>query len=325
MNSISYNIIPYYKNAAVRDLAWALYSPGLIDEHENDFQQQWPRLSASWQPDADTTLPWLLQLDEQSDQFHHYLKLHESHRLGIYFENLLSFFFTHHPDYELEARNLAVQGQQRTLGEFDLIYKDYNQAAFIHHEVAIKFFLELQQPRTEQPWSRWIGPGCKDRFDLKLLNLLNKQCQLSTLPDAKNTLETLDSEVLSEKLIKRVLLKGCLFHHVSAAEPAHFPYANRNRLAGKWFHLSEWIDTLKNSTDHLMWLPLKKHGWMSSLNVADQEQNELVAKEALIEFCQDKLARQSYPILLGQYRKMDELWCEQERLFVVPDSWPEIS
>ena len=132
--------ILYYKNTAVRDLAWALFSPGLIDEHEGDFQEHWPKLSATWQPNADTTLPWLLQLDQRPDQFHHYLKQHESHRLGIYFENLLSFFFTHHPDYELEVKNLAVQGQQRTLGEFDLIYKDNNQDAFVHHEVAIKFF-----------------------------------------------------------------------------------------------------------------------------------------------------------------------------------------
>jgi len=324
MNIISYNSIPYYKNAAVRDLAWALYSPALIDDHEDDFQQQWPRLSARWQPNADTTLPWLLQLDQQADPFQYYLKQHESHRLGIYFENLLSFFFTHHPDYELVARNLAVQGKERTLGEFDLIYKDINKDEFVHHEVAIKFFLEIQQPRTDQPWSRWIGPGCKDRFDLKLLNLLNKQCQLSTLPDAKNTLQTRTPNVLSEKLIKRVLLKGCLFHHASAAGPTRFPYANVNRLSGKWIHLSDLIDTLKNAADDFKWLPLKKHGWMSSLNITDQEQNGLLTKEVLIEFCLERLAPQSFPEMLGQYRRVDGLWREQHRLFVVPDSWPEI-
>ncbi len=73
-----------------------------------------------------------------------------------------------------------------------------------------------------------------------------------------------------------------------------------------------------------MWLPLKKHGWMSPLIITDEEQNECMTQEALIEFSQDELAAHSFPIMLGQYRKIDDLWREQERMFVVPDRWPEI-
>ena len=85
------------------------------------------------------------------------------------------------PSFRLTARNLPIMRDRRTLGELDFVYYCQHRQRHVHLETAVKFYLgvpaahKLQWTAQQQPalsWSQWLGPGCKDRLDLKLLKML---------------------------------------------------------------------------------------------------------------------------------------------------------
>ncbi|MCA0892821.1 DUF1853 family protein [Microbulbifer agarilyticus] len=90
-----------------------------------------------------------------------------SHRLGIYFEQLWGFAFTHHPDYTLLARNLPIRAEGKTLGELDFVVRHHPDSAVEHWELALKFYLQIDE--------YWVGPGLKDRLDIKLQRMRDHQ------------------------------------------------------------------------------------------------------------------------------------------------------
>ena len=317
-----------FQHQAVRDLTWALFSPSII----SGIGDRWPGIEENWIPQTEKTAAWLTELDANSEQLYLYLNKKQqnknnSFKLGIYFENLLSFFFENHPDYELLGRNIKVNDSKRTLGEFDFIYYDKCHAINVHHEVAVKFYLQLSSKLTDQPWSRWLGPGCLDRFDIKLLKMLGHQSHLSDTPEGQIILKQLNVP----NLIKRISLKGCLFSpyiHVAA----DFPYANQNRLSGQWCYVAELEKFLENEIDNV-WLPLRKQQWLAPLSLQLCPQiSSLFTAEQVTHFAQTQLVSSAStpnpspnpnPIMFLGFKSSHYSSAEAcQRLFVVPNHWP---
>ncbi|SDJ93579.1 DUF1853 family protein [Microbulbifer yueqingensis] len=104
-----------------------------------------------------------------------------SPRLGVYFEDLWSFIFRHHPDYQLVARNLPLRCAGRTLGELDFVVRYLPDGVFEHWEIAVKFYLQVRG-------SYWVGPGLRDRLDTKLARMAEHQLPVAGYPESRSIL-----------------------------------------------------------------------------------------------------------------------------------------
>lgn len=109
-------------------------------------------------------------------------------RLGIYFENLWEFAFAQHPDYRLLHRNLPLRMENRTLGELDFVVRHLPGGATEHWEIAVKFYLRV----TDE---YWIGPGLRDRLDIKLSRMREHQLPLIRQPAARELLRQRDIHI----------------------------------------------------------------------------------------------------------------------------------
>ena len=109
-----------YQTRAVRDLAWACFSPALL--HSNvlaDADQDIANCGLSLSPAREQ---WLMEIDRHPEELlRHLSKLHNK-RLGLYFESLWHFFLQQDPQVDLIAHNLAVRTPHKTVGEFDCLY-----------------------------------------------------------------------------------------------------------------------------------------------------------------------------------------------------------
>ena len=108
----------------IRDLAWALLSPSFFSQlpEDNDtglFTQE--TLTPIWQDDE--LLPWLNTLDKNPDALTAHMQTQRATRLGVYFEQLLSFYFSHYPHFRLLAKNLQANDNKRTIGEYGVSTK----------------------------------------------------------------------------------------------------------------------------------------------------------------------------------------------------------
>jgi hypothetical protein len=104
-----------YQTLEVRDLAWACFSPPLMDT---------ARLAVGRADVENCSFPltplrraWLEKLDRDASPLLTHLSVLHSRRLGVYFESLWHFFLAQDPEVELVAHNLPVTSDGRTLGE----------------------------------------------------------------------------------------------------------------------------------------------------------------------------------------------------------------
>lgn len=92
-------------------------------------------------------------------------------RLGFIYQNWCRQLFTHHPQYKILADEVAVQGEERTIGAIDFILRNETTKKVEHWEVAVKFYLYHN--------GEWLGPNAKDTLSRKLSHMLEQQLPLS--------------------------------------------------------------------------------------------------------------------------------------------------
>ena len=212
----------------VRHLFWCIQSPSLA------------RLNniPSWEIDLNEQLKtWFTQLDQNPDQLQNYLNHHEHKLLGTYFECLFQFFFKHAPNWQLVAHNIQIIEDKQTLGELDIIahHQANNRAKEEYHlELAVKFY--LQHPdHTGLEANHWLGPQSRDRLDLKLNKLSQKQFPFLAHQSVKDALEKKGLPLPSQQ---RLILKGYLFSRWG--QKSILPdQVNKRCLTGQWIHQSE--------------------------------------------------------------------------------------
>ena len=288
-----------YKNPLVRDLAWALSSPPLLQR--SDPPLRWPENNWFQQISGQYT-DVLEQLDEDPRPLQEMVESRKDWRLGNYFETLWRFWLNSNRRYRLLFANLPLRSATRTIGEFDFLVEDRETGKTLHWEIALKFYLGIAD--TSQP-GNWLGPARRDRLDIKTDRLLEHPGRLSLHPQAVPLFEQLGIQIDETWLI----LKGRLF----------YPYAanvNANKPAGAYpDHLSGfWIEQRSlSSLEASLWLPLDRQQWLAPLAGIDPA--TCLDNSALIERWQNRPPQ--YPICVARLVNGIEV----ERGFIVANDW----
>ncbi len=306
-------IINYsYQTQAVRDLAWACFSPPMLQlEHVTATPAQ--VLPCSLQL-TDHRRQWLARLDRSPAALLDHLANRPTHRLGIYFEQLWHFFLQHDPAVDLVAHNLAVHDAGRTLGEFDCIYYCALRDCHVHLELAVKYYLGI--PRGDDAMAQanaheWLGPDQRDRLETKLEQLLRRQIALGDAPAAKQKLRVMGIDTLA----REIALKGYLFQPGAAAPPPP-PGHNPASTLNCWRTFQE-LPSHCDALDATTFTILPRMRWLSPARcdtAARMTQQELLAE------LPRHWESDHYPLLIAA---LDEKLSESSRFFVTPGPWPQ--
>ena len=296
---------------AVRDLAWVIGSPGLIDAAHPAFQNR--VVDDIWcNAKLEACSPWLAALDLSPRALHDFIASRPTRRLGHYFETLISFWLMHMPDTQLIACNLQVQDEQRTLGEYDFLFRDAYGAVF-HWEAAIKFYLQVQ-PLAEQ--SSCIGPGTVDRLDLKLDRVFQHQLMLGNSIAGQ---QALPSGTTLNKT--QAFIKGYLFYHAAEFIKAAIQGVSASHLSGWWIRHA--LEELPQTSSDTRWIVLPRMRWPSPARLpADAEVMTLETVSTLLD---THFITHTDPLLLFEMRRTKSGWMECSRGFVVCTTWPIIT
>lgn len=318
---ISKQQILAFKQRAVRDLAWALFNPPLFEQIE-EISDEW--LTPVWQDSA--VLAWLQTLDKNPHELLEHLKTQRATRLGIYFEQLLSFYFDHYPRFSLVAKNLQANSPQRTIGEYDFIVWDKELLKYYHIEVAIKFYIGLQDLDREIPknspihnWHLWVGPNKKDTLGIKMNHLLHHQLCLSDTKAGTDALASIG--LVADQLHPKLLLTGRLYYpeietpSLDRVTPPRYNTPQPLPQQALWVS-PDRLNTILDDQYHYIILP--RQLWMSDITPTDAKAFalETMPSTLLIEYVQLTMARDDTPLHIAAINTLDNT--EKHRFFVIP-------
>ena len=300
----------HLRQPAVRDLAWALLSPPLLE------QAPWPQrhpLSASdWREHPEHLRDWLLALDRDPTPLLDWLARLSSRRLGLYYERLWQFALQQAPGVELLAANLPIRRGSHTLGELDILLRDREG---VHHlELAIKLYLGPPDGDGVDP-AHWLGPGCHDRLDRKLTHLAEHQLPISGRDESRDALAALGLQQVQARL----WLGGYLLYPWPAH--AHSPRgAHPQHLRGRWLHQRDW-PAFQAASPSGRWQLLPRQAWLGPARVNAGEVWSAAHLQQWLEAL-DPLAQAQLMVRLEPGPDGD--WLEAERAFLVSDRWPNL-
>lgn len=306
MNAAADTLLPLLQTPQVRDLAWACFSPPMLD---------CALLGRTDTPIANCALSltaerrrWLQELDRDAAPLIACLGDTREGRLGVYFERLWQFFLDSDPAVALVAHNLPVHEKGRTLGEFDCIYYCRQRQCHVHLELAVKFY--LQRPGADGgEWRDWVGPNLADRLDHKLQRLFRHQLLLGDSAAARPVLSRLGIDTLQRELE----IKGRLFavaHGTRLWPPACPPGTPGLRYYSlKQLH-SEPLHAARYSL-------LSRQRWFAPV-VSGCAAPGYTAKE-LGRVISSRFDLDARPV---QVAECDANGRECGRFFVVPEDWP---
>ena len=290
-----------YKTAVVADLAWAVSSPPLLNLHDKScdwFASDWFKLF------HEDITDHLKRLDHDPEPLETLLAQQKDLRLGNYFETLWAYALKINPRYELIERNLQVIDGGHTVGEFDFIVKDLVTGRCAHWELAVKFYLGLGDTTDH---GSWYGPHKKDRLDLKVAHLRERQTVLGLHPRAR--------ELLADRGIRiddcGVILKGRLFYPWRQMGPEHYPEAaNPSHLRSQWLTLPQFVEAFDRND---RFRPLIGRGWMAK--IPTQLDLPILGKKTILEHLEYGNFR--LPLQVDRLKGASEL----ETLFIVGKNW----
>lgn len=287
-----------FHTPAVRHLAWLCQTPQLFSS------------PISFQPTKylpDNYLSMLMLWDQAPELAPPLLLETPQKRLGFYFERLYQVLFESLLGWRILLKNQQIHANGRTIGELDFVVYNPVEKRIEHHEIAIKFYLGVPERCRE---TLWYGPNAIDRLDLKTDQMLNDQSQRSRQPEVVALLESLG---ISGPVTPRIFIPGYLFH--PSPQPATVPdYVPGNYHRGIWMYVFE-----AKQTNTSTWVPLNKPHWIGPWIQREPPVHKTV-KEALT-FAERHAIPRLFSIL-GQ-QPDDGRWAETDRVFVMPESWPE--
>jgi len=276
----------------VRSLAWLLDSPLLL----NPQHPRWnARLAQLPVPDL-ATAAWLEQLDLAPQDLLEFLAIHPHTRLGHYAENLLAFYFSWRN--QLVAHGVQVRSHT-TIGEFDFLLDTPD--GFEHWEFACKFYL-LTEPATRL--ADFVGPNLMDNLNDKSHKIMDAQLALGQHHDAQ---KYLPKPLQGAK----ALLKGWLFY--PQLDSATLPEVQPSHCRGLWCRLSD-LEALVEQRCTV----LSRLAWLAPARVATAH---TVSAADLSAMLQRQFVVDARPVLVASLTACDDYFIEDQRIFVVPDSW----
>lgn len=320
-----------FQNQSVRDLIWLLTSPALC----HCTVEHWQLPTLHW----DT----LVQLEQDSGPLEDFVGLGKRQRLGHYVEKLWLFYLSQQPELQLLAHNQVVYDNKRTVGEFDLLLLDHRDNRIWHLELAIKYYLGLEQAwGAPKLWSHWLGPGCRDSLDHKWHKLRYQQLTLSQRPEAQQILTQLRQQFDLEDSLpvqSSSLTRGILFYpqkhillisdskEISAKNKlSALPtpnQTNNKHLAGQWLTWSRWLENADVRSD---WLILKKPHWLALPYTPDWQDKNSISGRIEQELERGPVYIVEKSVQSSDRKQGEEIcdWKEEgiKRYFIVPEQWP---
>lgn len=295
----------HLRDPHVRDLAWLLDSPNLLDERA----PQWHGKIARMRPDAaDLVADWLAHIDRSPGELHAMLDIGPFTRLGRYAEKLLLFYFRHCGT--LAAHGMQVRADKgETIGEFDFLLR--GEGGLIHWELATKFYL-LATANDTVLADYFIGPNLADTLHAKMQKILTRQLALAEHPAAR---AMLDEPVTDAK----AFIKGWLFLPPDYPGKTGLAGVSANYCRGNWLPLSQW-----SPRNDQRYHPLRRLQWLAPKQGSDAE---VMDADALRTFLVQSFARDPAPVMVAALDMHDatneheKLWRESSRTFIVPDDW----
>lgn len=305
------------RHPLVRDLGWILLAPCLVTLPDAPR----PTRAELGLADDDRLAAWLSEHERAPERLEAHLAPTLPGRMGLYHERLWQFLLEEAPGTRLLAHNLRVHRGKRTLGELDLLYARRDDPRPVHLEVAIKFYLGLDEgPGTPDSQARWIGPGGADSLLAKRDHLFHHQLCLARTPEALEALEpllppgppTTASTEVEPRTAVRLALPGVLFY------PWHAPLppprdATPDHLRGRWLRPRDWARLCAGLPPDTRGALLRKPHWLA-----------LPRRETLVPLStlEARLAahfRAGGPPLQLVLGHPDT---GERRLMLVPDDWP---
>lgn len=306
-----HELLETLQDPAVRDLAWVIGSPGLVDAAYPPYQNR--VVDDSWCiAQLQQYASWLTALDHAPLPLHDHIAAHPTRRLGHYFEVLIAYWLTHQADVEVIATNLQVQKEQLTLGEYDFLFRNAD-AEVCHWEAAVKFYLQ-QDPIAEQ--HAFIGPGTRDRLDLKLDKVFQQQLHLG---DSTAGQQALPPGITINKA--QAFVKGYLFYHAAIPRKSSIAGISAAHLGGWWARHS--IDEIPQASAESHWIIPPRLGWLAPILVTANEavlDTRTLQQHLALHFATHHEALLIIELIhtdSGKYREIS-------RGFVVCKTWPTI-
>ena len=301
---------PYfkYRHRCVADLAWCIFSPSLIRDKaaiHDCYQPLW----------NDEASLFFDRLDKQPQPLQQWLATSSS-RLGFVYERFWQFWWTQRRSSLDWQFNIQIHNGGKTLGEVDALSYDPVSGELNHYELAVKFYLGLPpdvfQEGREQKYE-WVGPQTIDRLHRKWRQM--DQQQLNTCRAHAEKLMLPDRHQLKTHSVTR----GRLFTPYFDSAPMEYAqYIATDHLKAKWLSLERWRD-MKQSK----WRLLERSEWFAPLCGKDDDLlNNRQARDALEQHFQ-RFKQPIQIIGVGPFNYSTG-WIETERLFVVPEGWPEV-
>lgn len=281
------------------NLLWALSSPHIV--RGNGLPWLPPQRRAELadffsRADISARLAPLLNKDLSSGDRHG-----SASRLGVYFENLWAFAFTNHPHYELRYRNLPLRVAGRTLGELDFVVHHLPSGHTEHWEIAVKFYLQVTG-------EYWVGPGLRDRLDIKLARMREHQLPLIRQPAALEILQQYNIQIERQW----ALMPGRLFRPLdNDAWPLHATI-NADTCHYWWAHLDEYRFHFAGRP--LRWIRLPKRTWLADRGYQASHSD---SGDSLADTLRGEDMRS--PVCVAALDADREV----SRGFIVPDGWYE--
>jgi uncharacterized protein len=297
------HLLSVLKVKAVRDLAWVIGSPVLLDAEYPMYAGQ--VVTDTWcRQELEKNSDYLLALDRDPSSLLNFIEKRPTRRLGFYFETLVEYWLLHTSGFELHAHNLPVKNALRTIGEFDFLFRTHGKT--VHWETAIKFYLQAEASSRQDAY---VGPGGYDRLDLKVGRIFGHQLLLAR--------SAVHQEVIDAT---QAYVKGMLFY--PAGLPAHIPEGvSAHHLQGWWTR--HRLDNIPQTSADSRWIILPRLSWLAPARLpADTAVMTLgqLSEKLEIHFQKLKVA-----LLLAELQQdANGEWLEISRGFVVSSDWPVI-
>jgi len=303
-----------FKHQSVRDLAWAVSSPPLISQPDNRSADQclWP--DRFWFQQAyDETLSTLKDTDKNPAKLDGLLASQKDRRLGKYFETLWLYWFSVHPRYKIIANNLQIIIDGETLGEIDFIILDKTTGLTVHWEVAVKFYLGVGD--TLQMYN-WHGPNLRDRLDIKVSHLINRQSKLSRNERVQQWLQ--EKSITVDKCA--VILKGRLYYPWQykniSTEATSIQSISPEKCALQheysWWLTRSQFDSEVAGSEQM--IALLNKGWLERISTGSVK--EFDTKNTIYQNEFKKILRFPVHVQLCNARH------SKDRVFLTDDNWP---
>lgn len=292
-----HHLIPY-QNTQVRDLVWVMAAPNLLAEADwliSDYE------CLTW---LDHAMPQLLALDHNPAPLQLWIAQRAPQRLGPYFEVLLSYWMAHLMPATWFVTNQIVKSGRIVLGEYDLLWRD-RAGALQHWEASIKLYLQVDNTAG---FAGYVGTMTRDRLDIKVARLRDKQLQLVHTPEGAASLP-----LPHEAVCARALLKGWLFYPAETVAQVADGVSVRH-LRGWWCRWDALV-----LPQGLRWKILPRLAWLTPASAVDA--TTLSDDVDFMLHLTQHFVQHLGPVLVAGLTWTGVGWQEHTRGFVVPPDW----